>query len=155
MDTSLKPWLAAHPAPLVFAELACHVLTTCVLLNRDIAFGAPLCVFALSPLLQQLLLRLLAPLALMPRHDALKAKVFLAPVAPHLLGGRLFYLNHDVLALWVRTELLEIASHDLLVRTESQELLVSLIICELVNETVRHILAAAGLRAFHVEALIA
>jgi hypothetical protein len=100
-------------------------------------------------------LGLLTPFALVPRDYALKAEVFLAPRALDPLGGCLGDLNDDILALRIGTELLEVASHDLLVGPEPHKLLVCLLISKLVYETVCYILAAAGLRAFHVEAFVA
>ena len=149
------PELTTHPAPLMLAELACHVLATGVLLYGYLALRAPLGVLTLSPLLKQLLLSLLAAFPLMPRYDALKAKLLLALGASNFLGGGIRDLHDDILALGVGTELLEVASHDLLVRPEPHELRIGVFVGKLVHETVRHIAAAASLRALHVVALVA
>ncbi len=66
--TFIPPVATASPAPLMFAHVACHVLTPSILFNRDVAFGAPLEFLVNRPVLQDVVLLLAACQILVPRN---------------------------------------------------------------------------------------
>lgn len=119
----ISPMSSANPTPFIFTLGACHVLATLIFLDWNIALRTLLGFNANRPFLKQFGLLLFACQILMPRNDALKAKVLFAILTGNLrclFRGR---FNYHILAFGIRAELLQIAAHNLLISFELFKLL--------------------------------
>ena len=96
------------PAPLVLTLSATNIIATSILLNRYIASRASLELNSWTPSFKGICLSLITSSTLMPGVEGtLKAGVFLALWANHSLCLRVTHCYHWVMAVWIRTILLQ------------------------------------------------
>lgn len=148
---NISPVPSANPTPFILALGACHVLATLIFLDWNVALRTLLGFYTYRPFFKQFGLLLFTCQILMPWHDTLKAKVLFAILAGHLrcLFRRCF--NYHIHTFGIRTELLEITPHYLLIGFELPKLFENFRITDSLDKFIGNRLIAPLLRTFDKE----
>lgn len=151
----ISPMSATNPTPFIFTLGTCHVLASCVFLYWHIALRTLLRLDSYSPFFKLFSLVLLTCQILMPGDDTLKAEYLLALLACDFSRLPVMCFYHHILAFGIRTELLHVATHHLLVCFKLSKLFVCGLVTHFHDEVVRDWRCATLLRALNEETLAA